>query len=74
MPKAKLIQKRGNVYHTPIDTPAENPRSFREVKSAIMPADSQENVDLWWQIFREIDNETAEIQRRQHRNQPKKGA
>ena len=68
------LQEPTAISEQPIDTPAENPRSFREVKSAIMPADSQENVDLWWQIFREIDNETAEIQRRQHRNQPKKGA
>ena len=74
MPKPNLIKKRGNVYHTPIDTPAETPRRFREVKSAIMPADSQENVDLWFDIFMEMGRETAEKQRRQHRNRQRKGA
>ena len=58
MPKANLKQKRGNhVYHTPINTPASTPRSFRDIKGAIMPHQSQENVDLWWDVFREIGNE-----------------
>ena len=29
--KPNLRQKPGNVYHTPINTPAETPRRFRNV-------------------------------------------
>ena len=67
MPKANLIKKPGNVYHTPIDTPTQNPRRFREVKGAIMPHQSQENVDLWWDIFREIGNECRDRTKRKWR-------
>ena len=68
MPKANLKQKPGNVYHTPIDTPASTPRIFREVKTPFMKQYSQENVDLWFNIFREIGNECPDrTQRRKVR-------
>ena len=67
MPKPNLRQKPGNVYHTPTTTPAPQPRRFREVKGAIMPAESQENVDLWWGIFREIGEECPDRTRRPRR-------
>ena len=67
MPNANLTQKPGNIYHTPIDTPAETPRRFREVKGAIMPHHSQENVDLWWDVFKEIGEECPDRTRRRSR-------
>ena len=60
MPKPEVIRKRNNVYFTPTRTPTStrrppnvDPRTG-EIVGKRMEHQSQENVDSWWDVFKEI--------------------
>ena len=70
MPKPELTQRKGNVYFTPTATPQStrrppnvNPRTG-EIIGKVMEADSQENVDSWWDVFKEIGEACPDRTRR----------
>ena len=75
MPKPELIQKPGNIYHTPTHTPVSKrvPSNVDartgEVTGALFPHQSADNIASWWQPLIEMGEATVEIQRRMGRKQ-----
>ena len=73
MPKPKLTQRKGNVYHTPLETPTSKriPRNVDprtgEIVGKRMEHQSQSNVDSWWDVFKEIGEACKDRTRRRRR-------
>ena len=70
MPKPKLIQKPGNVYHTPTETPTSTriPPNVDPLTGEIvgkrMEHQSHSNVDSWHEIFVEMGEACPDRTRR----------
>ena len=64
--KPKLRQNKGNVYHTPVETPASTPRQAVKSKG-LFPQQSDDNVSSWLSVFREIGNECGDLTKRKRR-------
>ena len=72
MKKVRMRRKPGNVYHSPIAQPVSihtqqriDPRTGEILGTHEMT--ETENVQQWYDIFREMGRETVEIQRRERR-------
>ena len=63
MPKVELRKRNKNVYFSPVTQPKPQWILSQQV-SKRMPHESQENVDLWYSIFREIGEESADRKER----------
>ena len=66
MATPKLIQKPGNVYHTPTHTP-ESKREWREVKGVLWEHDSEDNINSWRDVFMEIGEACPDRTQRRRR-------
>ena len=66
MATPKLIQKPGNVYHTPTHTP-QSKREWREVKGVLWEHDSADNIESWRDVFMEIGEACADRTQRRRR-------
>ena len=70
MASPKLIQKRGNVYHSPVAEPKPNrpvPSNIDpvtgEIIGPIMKHNSESNIGTWWTVFTEMASECADWQK-----------
>ena len=78
MPKPKLIQRKGNVYLSPVSQPEPSKRvpsnvdaRTGEVIGKVMEADSHDNVHEWTGIIYEVLDACVDSPRR--RSEIKKG-
>ena len=60
--KPELTQRKGNVYFTPTHTPESKRIPPNVIGEGFMQAESQENYDLWFGIFREIGEECKDME------------
>ena len=69
MPKANLKRKPGHAICAVIEPKPDPTRHWREVPGVFMEADSQDNINTWWDVFTEIAEGCADWKRQRiHRH------